>query len=364
MAITLSQDDFNRLVEILVQSGDWLTERGRLDFILDVFAGSERQSSILGLLDLSGNPHGTAVRAISRLSQFGQDSPGRETLGVLINKLIAHLGGGDNADFLRGLLEKYPFTTQPVAARQVGPWRGKENSESVLEKIIGENTLRDIRMLEVLLEMSRAVVRILTPVQKGTGFLIAEDLVITNHHVIESAETADGSEFQFHYQLGRHGKELAVQTARRLKGGLFHTSPVDANNANGEALDYSVIQLADIPKGIAPLKLSPAAAVKNGERVTIIQHPGGSYKKISLQNNFIEYADQYVAQYTTSTEAGSSGSPVINDRFEVVALHHAGGELTEPATKRRYVRNEGVRISAILDDLGKNGKKVFQRLAK
>ncbi len=153
-----------------------------------------------------------------------------------------------------------------------------------------------------------------------------------------------------------------MQTARRLKGGLFHTSPVEENNVGGEALDYSVIQLSEVPKGIAPLKLSPAA-VKRDDRVTIIQHPGGSYKKISLQNNFVEYADQYVAQYTTSTEPGSSGSPVINDHFEVVALHHAGGELSEPATKRRYLRNEGVRISAILDDLRAKGKKVFQRLA-
>ena len=363
MAISLSQEDFNRLTEILFLSGDWLTTRDRVDFIVDVFAGSERQSSILGRLELDGKPRPAAVRVIHTLSQFGQDSPGRESLGLLINKLIAHLGGGDNADFLRGLLEKYPFTTKPVAARSLGGWRGKESTDSVLEKIIGENTLRDIRMLEVLLDMSRAVVRVRTPRQTGTGFLVGDDLVITNHHVVESKTTADESEFQFQYQLGRNGKELAVQAARRLKGGLFHTSPVEENSVDSGALDYTVIQLSEVPKGIVPLKLSPAA-VKREERVTIIQHPGGNYKKISLQNNFVEYADQYVVQYTTSTEAGSSGAPVINDRFEVVALHHAGGELFEPATKRRYLRNEGVRISAILDDLRDKGKKVLERLAK
>ena len=312
MAISLSQDDFNRLAGSLTQSGYWQMPRDRVDFILDVFAGSERQSSILGQLELEGRPRSTAVRVIHTLSQFGQDSPGREALGVLINKLIASLGGGENADFLHGLLGKYPFTTQPVAARSLGAWRGKESTDSVLEKIIGENTLRDIAMLDVLLEMSRAVVRVRTPVQTGTGFLIADDLVITNNHVVESPATADKSEFQFNYQLGRNGKELAVQAARRSKGGLFHTSPVEENNVNGEALDYSVIQLSEVPKGIAPLKLSPAA-VKRDDRVTIIQHPGGSYKKISLQNNFVEYADQYVVQYTTSTEPGSSGSPVINN---------------------------------------------------
>jgi hypothetical protein len=43
-------------------------------------------------------------------------------------------------DFLRGLLIRYPFATQPVAARGIAGWHGKERSEAVAEKIIGENT--------------------------------------------------------------------------------------------------------------------------------------------------------------------------------------------------------------------------------
>jgi hypothetical protein len=38
----------------------------------------------------------------------------------------------------------------------------------------------------------------------------------------------------------------------------------------------------------------------------------------------------------------------------VVALHHAGGMLIEPGTKRTYFRNEGIRMAAILNDLPPN----------
>jgi len=360
MAIQLSQDDFDRLASILSQHGEWQGVRNRLDFMADVFAGSPRKADILGQLDLDGNPHGTAVRVIHRLATFGQDEPGRESLGVLINKAIAYLGGGDDANFLRDVLARYPFATQPVAARRVGSWRGKETEEDVAEKIIGENTLRDVSMLEVLLDLSCGVARIVGPAGKGTGFLIADDLLITNNHVIDSAEAAKRCAFEFNYQLDRNGRELPVSTARALDGGLFQTSPMASNNATADQLDYTIVQLVDVPKRIAPMPLRPTAA-KRDSRLAIIQHPSGLYKKISIQNNFVEYVDEYVVQYTTSTEPGSSGSPVISDEFEVVAIHHAGGNLPEPTTKRRYLRNEGIRISAILNDLRQKAPQIYRR---
>lgn len=361
MAIQLSQADFDRLVGILSQHGEWQTVRGRIDFMADVFAGSPRKADILPQLDLDGTPRGTSVRVIQRLSTFGQDQRGRESLGVLINKLIAYLGGGVDADFLRAVLEKYPLDTPPVAARKVAGWRGQETEEGVAEKIIGENTLRDIYMLEVLVDLSRAVARISGPDGLGSGFLIADDLLMSNHHIISDEEEAKKCSFQFNYQLDRTGKALPVASTRARGGGLFRTSPMAPYNAAPGELDYTIVQLADVPKGITPLTLRPDI-VKRDSRLTIIQHPGGDYKKISLMNNFVEYTDENVVQYTTSTEPGSSGSPVLNDDFHVVAIHHSGGSLPEPATKRRYLRNEGIRISAILNDLRQAAPQIYERV--
>ncbi|BBD63609.1 hypothetical protein NIES2109_64840 (plasmid) [Nostoc sp. HK-01] len=58
-----------------------------------------------------------------------------------------------------------------------------------------------------------------------------------------------------------------------------------------------------------------------------------------------------VVQYVTSTLQGSSGSPVFNDAWDVVALHHAGGNILEPTTQLHYFRNEGILVENILADL-------------
>ncbi|MEH1781986.1 MAG: trypsin-like peptidase domain-containing protein [Nostoc sp.] len=86
-----------------------------------------------------------------------------------------------------------------------------------------------------------------------------------------------------------------------------------------------------------------AGALLRCSPVAIIQHPGGHLKKISIQNNFVAYADNQVLQYTTSTEPGSSGSPVFDDDFQVVGIHHSGGMLVEPNTQQRYLRNRHLR---------------------
>ena len=362
MAIQLSQQDFDRLAGILTQHGEWQTVRTRNDFMVEVLAGSPRKADLRGRIELDGAPHNVAVRTIERLMSFGQDLPGRELLGVLINKLIASLGGGDDADFLHGLLTRYQFETPPVAARSVTGWHGRETGDTVAEKIIGENTLRDIYFLEVLVDLARGVVRIQGP-ETGTGFLIAEDLLMTNQHVIGSVDAAKACAFQFNYQLERTGKALPVQTARAAAGGLFHTSPIAPHNARVDELDYTIVQLTGVPKSARRLPLKPAP-IGPESRLTIIQHPGGDYKKISMQNNFVEYVDEFVVQYTTSTEPGSSGSPVLNDSFEVVAIHHAGGQLTEPSSKRRYLRNEGVRMSAILSDVRRNAPDIYKRISR
>lgn len=330
--------------------------------MIDVFAGSPR-TDILTQLDLDGAPLGTAVRVIDTLAKFGQDVPGRESLGVLINKLIGYLGGGAEADFLRDVYKRYKFRTQPVAAAQgIGDWHGKETDQSVAEKIIGENTLRDVYMLEVLIDLSKAVARV-SGLETGTGFLITNNLLMTNNHVINSAEVAEKCDFQFNYQLGRNGKELPVLTARARTGGLFRTSPSAPYNATPDQLDYTVVELVDVPRGVAPLTLKPAV-VKPDNRLTIIQHSGGHYKKISMQNNFVEYVDEHVVQYSTSTEPGSSGSPLISDDFEVVGIHHGGGIVSEPLTKRHYLRNEGIRMSAILNDLQQNAPNMYALIAR
>ncbi len=110
-----------------------------------------------------------------------------------------------------------------------------------------------------------------------------------------------------------------------------------------------------------PLTLA-SKRVQRDERVNIIQHPGGHYKKISMQNNFVAFANARDIQYLTTTEPGSSGSPVFDNNFVVVGIHHSGGDLLEPDSSRRYLRNAGSSMIAVLADLRANAPEIYQKL--
>ncbi len=86
----------------------------------------------------------------------------------------------------------------------------------------------------------------------------------------------------------------------------------------------------------------------------IIQHPQGDYKQLVIRENRLVSRAADFLHYMTDTEEGSSGSPVFNDQWEVIALHHWGEPTTLLApdgSKLRRDVNEGIRISRIVSDI-------------
>jgi endonuclease G len=86
-----------------------------------------------------------------------------------------------------------------------------------------------------------------------------------------------------------------------------------------------------------------------GEYVSIVQHPSGAPKVVAIRENRVNDVFDEFIHYATDTEPGSSGSPVFNDGWKLVALHHAG--VPDPNDSTRYVANEGIRISSIANFL-------------
>ncbi|MCB8988992.1 MAG: trypsin-like peptidase domain-containing protein [Ardenticatenaceae bacterium] len=346
--------DRARLLDLLVARPEFRTDDRRDAFIEEMLAGSPRKGHIQGQINLGGPPRQFAGHLLTVLTQFGQDEPGQEVLGLLLNHLLPYLGGSADADFIHSLFDRYPLKTNPIATRSLtgAAWRGHESPATVQEKIIGENTLRDVRLLELALDAARAVVRIVTADSLGSGFLVGPGLIMTNHHVIGSQPAAQPCAFQFHYQLDKQLTPRPILAARAKPGGLFYTNP---------DLDVTVVEVLDVPADVAPLTLA-RRRVAPESRVNIIQHPGGHYKKISMQNNFVAFADARHLQYLTSTEPGSSGSPVFDNDFLVIGIHHSGGMLLEPGSEQKYLRNAGSSMIAVLDDLRDHAPEIYQHL--
>jgi len=351
VTIQLDQPDFQRLTRIVQNLPDFANVRDRRRLVAGALEGVPQADVILARLDLDGAAMGVSVEVVRFLSQFGQVAYGKEALSVFLN-YIQPFTGDEDSDFIVELFQKYPLDVPATPDRLIDRWRGTSSVAEVQEKIIGENTLRDIYILNLALEASKAVVHLQLPKNAGTGFMIAPDLLMTNNHVIASRQQAEQTEYTFNYQLDINGEECKIQTTQALPGGVFYT--------NAE-LDYTLVCLKDLPCFGSPLILK-SKQVRRDDRVAIIQHLGGHLKKISMQNNFVAYADANVVQYTTSTLPGSSGSPVFDDDFQVIAIHHSGGMLLEPGTKQRYLRNAGTSMIAVLNDLKSNAPGIYTRL--
>ena len=152
MTIRLSEQDFRRLVDILSRNPNFHTPQDRLDFMRAAFFGSPREHDVLGNLDLSGTPNSAAIRVIIHLSEFGQDKPGRETLGVLVDRLLQTMGGGKDEDSLNDLKRRYPFeagNAEPMPPEVKGdgsvppPDSKPLNTGNAWAVLVGVNTYED-----------------------------------------------------------------------------------------------------------------------------------------------------------------------------------------------------------------------------
>ena len=241
-----------------------------------------------------------------------------------------------------------------------------------LERVIGAPDFLGINFLELALAVARFVGRVhirSSPGRTagfGTGFMVSPRLLLTNNHVLRSKADALHSEIEFDYQNDRNGRLLPVITYGFEPGKFFVTNP---------ALDYTLVAVRERSvDDRVDLKLygwsrliESQGKVMLGEALNIIQHPKGEAKQLVLRKNeLIDLPDENFAHYVADTEPGSSGSPVYNDQWEVVALHHSGvprmkngkyiardGSVWNGSDPDDidWVANEGIRVSSMVRDI-------------
>lgn len=254
------------------------------------------------------------------------------------------------------------------------------------ERVIGESNLLSVNFLTRGLEASKAVCRIRIPVKGGgewygTGFLVGPRLLLTNCHVIGSPDEADQAEIEFDYE---HDVEGVLKNPIQ-----FNLAPSDIFFTDKD-LDVTLVAVAPLSDGGVRLErfgylslLPKSGKGLEKEWVTIIQHPGGAPKQMTIRKSQIialegeeyEKPSYPFIHYTTDTEPGSSGAPVLNDQWQVVAVHHkaipdSNSNLVKDEGDIVWIANEGVRISAIFKELESqrfsdiNASKSLERLSR
>ena len=202
---------------------------------------------------------------------------------------------------------------------------------------------------------------------------------MTNHHVIENDRIAALCRIEFDY-VRRFDRGFGATQLFRLLPGEFFLTSVTHDDLN---LDYTIVAVEPVNsqgeelagRGYVPL-VSSLGDLTVLEWANIIQHPGGNPQQVALRDNRVVKSLEHFIHYEADTQPGSSGSPVFNDQWQLVALHHSGvpdqvrpgiyrlqngdeWDTRQPLpypeelrmwAKVNWLSNEGMRINSIIAD--------------
>lgn len=276
----------------------------------------------------------------------------------------------ERADIALARMQPAPVAGSPRA----GAAAAAEKLDGYIpQKVLWEGDLLPIGFITGALTTAKSVVRLAVtrfengnaktgatgnPVRYlGTGWLLGARHIITNHHVINarSPGETDASPSDFQKQARNCTIEFDYDDAD-LPAIPFACAALTAAD---KTLDFAVLELQpqNPPLNRAPLPLStkPIVIGQNSYLpVNIIQHPGGQTKQIAIRNNLAARVDGIDLAYFTDTRSGSSGSPVCDDEWHVLALHKATtqykGSFTYQGRDTAWI-NVGTPISLIVDHL-------------
>jgi len=236
----------------------------------------------------------------------------------------------------------------------------------------------------------------------GSGFLVSNSLFMTNNHVIENEGFCDKVNMQFMYQ-DNYGSQPLISSEffetdedsffhtnasldytvvrlkrkpylfKRVPGDVIFPYGIENPNYIADKHEYADAEQIEEMKflndfvtkkeplsrfdpgrvlrvfGYTPgskygfIPLRPTVSYPIGLKLNIIQHPQGRKKEVTVQENELNDVHANVIHYFSDTDYGSSGSPVFNNTWDLMALHHA----RHPAESA----NEGMRIDKIVADL-------------
>ncbi|MEQ9763675.1 S1 family peptidase [Streptococcus jiangjianxini] len=154
----------------------------------------------------------------------------------------------------------------------------------------------------------------------GTGFFVGRHHLVTNKHVVNVSK--------------KPLKEIVVRITG--KDGKYYDYPVKKiTPAKKESDDMTILEIGDNPKdkgtlaAITPLKLASPNTIKSlkkGDKISAIGYPGdkpygtlweskGKLTKVEPDGSFLTFA--------ALIYSGNSGSPLINEKNELVGLVNA-----------------------------------------
>lgn len=260
-------------------------------------------------------------RQLVEIWQLSPDGgPGALVLPILEAALLAKDGG------------HLQFDAQSLSAS------ASPTTQQSLEAILGRDSYVSYKFMLRALERAKSVAQIRddTDVGIGTGFIVRgrdiakqlgdERLLLTNAHVISEDPYVVNPP-----ALAPEETSIVFGSGQKfgVKEVLWSSPP--------NVLDATLMRLDGDASNIEPLPIAKRLPPSDGkQRVYIIGHPRGGPLSFSIHDNTLidhegppngspRRRDVVRLHYRAPTEGGSSGSPVFDDKWQIVGIHHAGG---------------------------------------
>ncbi len=395
----LSHEEANQVIQLLSQLDVFTADsRSRRDFVDAAGLGKYAAgidwggpfpavaSSLVASLNTAGllkeNPY---YQAIGKLLVYILSWPAvrledaRAMAALIVRRSLVRDPG-----YLESLCERYQITDLPAESQlpavhfaaapppfTVTP-RIKERA-ALEQELVQRESYLEINLLAGAIYCAQAVGRVEAPENNvlGTGWLIAPNMLLTNFHVLKTREYAEEGVVRFGHCLDPYGVQVPGECAVKIDPSFYYTSLV-------EALDYALVRLAEKPLesrmllgGVGSLSMLDllkrdkhrgylvARRQNSIERmpINLIQYLGcADLKAILTQSLVASAADHDRIHYFADITPGSSGAPVFNRFWEVVAMHHSAGpsptgeDTAQEIRGRRTPLNEGIPMKAILAD--------------
>ena len=170
---------------------------------------------------------------------------------------------------------------------------------SLAEAQIGPPNFKAIWWLNLAVRSSKHVCRVVFDLGgSASGFLIGDDLLMTNNHVFGTKDEVASSKLQFNYE---------IQADRTTIGPVDEWEPDPDRLITNANLDYSVVGVKkkdgkNVGEVWGHFILDPNVRIIRNQRANIIQHPQGRTKEIAFRDNQVKYVDEEKVQYLEFTE--------------------------------------------------------------
>lgn len=271
----------------------------------------------------------STARQLHEVWQIGQHPSDAQALLALIDAALLKCEGG----ILRPLFAGVSPPTLPTR----------------YEALLSEATVVKHQWLCAGMRRARSVARIDGCISTGTGFVLHGNqlseayghgpVLVTNSHVMrEHPQTWTvnrAADAQIRFELAESSHRVVVGKE------LWASAP--------EGLDAAIFEL----KGELPAfeKMPIAKRVPTpheAHRIYVIGHPGARSVSYSMHDNLLLDLNESRLHYRSPTEEGSSGSPVFDQKWELLGIHRAGYEkMPRLRGSGLYPANEAIRIDAI-----------------